>query len=198
MSNIYFTADLHLGHARILEYSNRRFANVDDMNETLVSNWNAKVTKNDRVYCLGDFALCSEAKAIAFARRLNGQKFLIFGNHDKRLRKSTEFLSQWIWARDIETIRVNDVSRASPSELRLFLCHYPMKTWDGAHRGTIQLHGHSHGSLKYDPGSLQVDVGVDCWDLAPCSLEQINARLSDRKFVPIDHHGDRPWERDSE
>ena len=54
--NTFFTSDQHYGHAMILEYCNRPFADVQTMNETLVDNHNAVVGKKDTVYHLGDFA----------------------------------------------------------------------------------------------------------------------------------------------
>lgn len=44
---IYYTADLHLGHANIMKLSGRPFESVEEMNEALVNNWNAVVSKND-------------------------------------------------------------------------------------------------------------------------------------------------------
>lgn len=53
---IYFTSDLHLGHANSIEFTNRPFSNVDEMNETLVRNINDIVSKKDELWILGDFA----------------------------------------------------------------------------------------------------------------------------------------------
>ena len=50
---IYFTADTHFDHANIIRFCNRPFATVEEMNETLIANWNRKVHGNDTVYILG-------------------------------------------------------------------------------------------------------------------------------------------------
>lgn len=182
-AGVWFTSDLHFGHANILTYSERPFDDVRDMEESLILNWNACVQPGDRVYMLGDFALCDVERATKIAKRLNGQKFLIFGNHDKRLRKDKEFLSLWVWARDLESIEVDGQ--------KLVLCHYPMVTWHGSHRGAWMLHGHCHGSLRDDPHALRVDVGVDAWQYMPVSFEEVANRMSKKTFKPVDHHGAR-------
>jgi hypothetical protein len=51
------------------------------------------------------------------------------------------------------------------------LCHYALRTWNGSHRGALRLYGHSHGGLAGD--SQSVDVGVDCWDFRPVTLDEI-------------------------
>ena len=50
--NIFFISDLHLGHANVLRYDNRPFANVDEMHNTLVERWNSVVGDDDVVYFL--------------------------------------------------------------------------------------------------------------------------------------------------
>ena len=39
----YFTSDQHFGHFNIIRLSHRPFASLDEMNETMVARWNAKV-----------------------------------------------------------------------------------------------------------------------------------------------------------
>lgn len=51
----YYIADLHLGHANVIGYDNRPFADVSEMDEALIRNWNNTVTAMDTVYVLGDF-----------------------------------------------------------------------------------------------------------------------------------------------
>ena len=53
---IYFTSDLHLGHRGIIEMQNRPFKSVEEMNRSLIENYNSVVHKNDTVYILGDIS----------------------------------------------------------------------------------------------------------------------------------------------
>lgn len=181
MNDVWFTSDTHYGHKSIIEYAKRPYADADEMDEAMIANWNAIVKPGDRVYHLGDFALCSAERATKIAKRLLGQKFLVFGNHDKRLRKDANFLSQWSWTRDLTQVEVDDQ--------KIVLCHYAMRVWAGSHKGTWQLYGHSHGSLKEDPHARSIDVGVDCWSYTPVAFENVRARMSYKTFQPVDHHG---------
>lgn len=184
---VWFTSDTHYGHARILSYTSRPFESVDEMDERMVELWNAVVKPGDSVYHLGDFALCDIDRALKVVKRLQGQKFLIFGNHDKRLRKDPRFLGHWIWARDLESIDVEGQ--------KIVLCHYAMRVWNRSHHGSWQLFGHSHGTLRDDPALLQLDVGVDCWGYAPVSFETIREKMGQKKWEPVDQHGTRDFEK---
>ena len=50
----FYISDLHLGHKNILAFDNRPFFSLEEMTETIISNWNSVVSKNDSVYVLGD------------------------------------------------------------------------------------------------------------------------------------------------
>ncbi len=178
---IWFTSDQHYSHKNIIEYSKRPFADVKEMNEAMVQRWNEVVRPGDLVYSLGDFCLGDEEDAVKYAKRLIGQKYLVYGNHDKRLRKNKDFNAQWIWQKDYAKIEVGNQ--------KIILCHFPFLTWDGSHKGNWNLHGHSHGSLPDDPNALRLDVGVDCWDYYPVSFEELQKRMSKKEYRPIDHHG---------
>ena len=89
MSKIFLTSDTHYGHSKIIEYCKRPFSSVEEMNETLIANWNAVVKPQDHVYHLGDVTMLrgsvhgKEAfQTIQLCQRLNGHKRLILGNHD--------------------------------------------------------------------------------------------------------------------
>lgn len=78
-------ADLHFNHTNVIEYSNRPFNSVEDMNAALIRNWNNTVSKKDIVYVLGDFTLSRRMELIAeWCGQLNGIKVLVMGNHDTR------------------------------------------------------------------------------------------------------------------
>ena len=80
---IYFTSDLHFDHANIIKLCNRPFNSVQEMNESIIYNWNNKVNFSDMVYILGDITMNKDPEvARKYIERLNGSKVLIQGNHD--------------------------------------------------------------------------------------------------------------------
>ncbi len=79
-------ADTHIDHDNIRRLSNRPFNTVEEMDKTIISNWNSRVTDNDDVYILGDFSYKSKAP-IVYLKQLNGRKYLIVGNHGSKLLK---------------------------------------------------------------------------------------------------------------
>ena len=83
---VFFTSDTHFSHARIIELCDRPFRDVQHMNEMLVENWNDIVSPDDTVYHLGDVALGQIEESLGYISRLNGDKVLVTGNHDRNFR----------------------------------------------------------------------------------------------------------------
>jgi len=175
---IWFTADHHFGHANVIKFCNRPFADVEEMNEIMVERWNEVVKSSDWVYHLGDFTLGNFEVFKEFALRLNGRILIVPGGHDKR------------WMNDKKRRPVNKVEilpklhEIKVGERTIVLCHYPMLSWEKSHYGSLHLHGHSHGKLGVVsrsgdvdlPGLEQgkrIDVGVDCWNFYPFNLEEL-------------------------
>lgn len=175
---IWFTSDTHFFHKNIIEYSKRPYDSVEEMNEKLILNWNSVVQPTDTVYHLGDFGFAPKVKLESVFNRLNGQKFLLRGNHDDDAEKLG-----WGWVKERYELYVRE-----PEKQMIVLSHYAHKVWNKSHHGSIMLFGHSHGSLQGDSQSL--DVGVDCWDYTPVGLEDIKRRLKKQpERMIIDHHG---------
>ena len=86
---VFFTSDLHFGHANVIRFDGRPFETVEEMNEELIRRWNAKVDKGDLVYVLGDMIWRMQDCA-SVIRRLNGQIILIKGNHDRFIKNAGE------------------------------------------------------------------------------------------------------------
>jgi calcineurin-like phosphoesterase family protein len=165
----WFTADTHFGHAGALGRFKRPFRSIAEMDEALIARWNENVARGDEVWHLGDFAyrLAPDRMRDVLAR-LNGTKHLVTGNNDGA---DTLGLGGWASVQAYREIELDGV--------RLVLCHYPFRTWNGMYKGAYNLHGHSHGQLA--GMTRQVDVGVDVWDFRPITLDAIRARRRQRR-----------------
>lgn len=167
----FYTSDLHFGHNNILRFENRPFKSVEEMDETIIANWNRKVAKGDEVYILGDFAFADGTRANELAERLNGRKFLVKGNHDHYFLSDKRFnKDNFIWIKDYASIK--------DGEQALILFHYPIAVWDRQHHGSLHLFGHIHSNAStMHPLTLKLDnaynVGVDVWNYEPVTLEEI-------------------------
>lgn len=177
---LYFTADLHFGHrAMVTRDWGRPYTSIDEMDEALIANWNTTVGPNDTIFILGDVSFRNAARTLEIIPDLHGKKHLILGNHDKNL--SHYALSLFDGVAAYHEIKYDGTL--------LTLCHYPMRSWNQMHYGSWNLHGHSHGNIK-DRWRHQVDVGVDCWDYRPVSIDQILALPQPEAPTYCDHHTD--------
>lgn len=82
MERTFFIADTHFGHSSIIDYENRPFSDVREMDDTIIRNWNSAVSDGDRVFVIGDFSAYGREMTADICRSLNGRKYLIMGNHD--------------------------------------------------------------------------------------------------------------------
>ena len=178
MQHIWFTADLHQGHPKIINICNRpvyipNLAQIEDMNsfeykriinkfhdEWLVKEVvNKYVGNKDEFYILGDLSLAKRVYAEKFIDRLNGNKHLILGNHDQNIKNSTRFS-------EITQIKNFSFSRRGLN-IHIALSHFPMASWDRKVHGSWHLYGHVHdrfANLKPDAVELMglsMDVGID-------------------------------------
>lgn len=184
-SKIFFTSDLHFGHENVIRFDNRPFSSIEEMDEELIKRWNAKVGKDDLVYVLGDLIWKSRNDdAPAILNSLNGQKYLIKGNHDRFLHN----------AKAVQALAgVNDyadicIPLEDGTTKRCILSHYFIPMYVGSRYGAIHLHGHSHKSKEAEI-ELQIarlladeeipnriyNVGCMYWNYAPVTLDEILA-----------------------
>ncbi len=175
---IYYTADPHFGHSNIITLCSRPFSDVDQMNKTLVANWNARVQADDTVYILGDFAYkCEPDEVEAILQKLNGHKHLIVGNHDEWMDK----IDAGDYFESVDTLtEINDNDR------RCVLCHYPMLSWNHENKAYM-IYGHVHSDAvsdlwPYTSRKLMLNVGVEFNNYMPVTLNELianNARIAE-------------------
>lgn len=150
MSKVFFIADMHFSHQASIYFDSRPFENIDDMRKQLIERWNKVVTKQDRVYILGDFCWDrNEEDILQLLEELNGSKMIIVGNHDQYTRKQKvrQAFSQFV--KDYDEIDVDG--------RKVVLSHYPIASWkhmQGLKGDTsssyIHLYGHVHASKEFD------------------------------------------------
>lgn len=162
---IFFIADTHFAEENIMKYENRPFASVQDMNESLIKKWNAKVGEADVVYVLGDFGAFGQEQEIL--KRLKGIKYLVKGNHDS---KENEYYRQAGFR------EVYDC----PILLESFwiLSHEPL--YVNENMPYANLFGHVHNSPLFKDFSKQhYCVSVERTNYAPISFEEIKKRIQE-------------------
>ena len=170
----FYTADCHFFHRAILEYENRPFPSVDEMNEEMIKKWNKKVKAKDAVYILGDFSFGKPELTEALLDRLNGKKYLIIGNHDYFAHHKNFDKTKFEWIKAYHTLSEN----VSGETYHVILFHYPIAAWERSHYGSIHLYGHlhsnegSHRRLDFELKNA-FNVGVDVRNFEPVSLKEI-------------------------
>jgi len=189
MKNTYFISDPHFGHKNIIKYANRPFESVDNMNETIIKNWNNLIKPNDEVYILGDVSLTNQEETNKILNRLNGRLYLIKGNHEKSVMSSKENRDRFEWIKDYYELKYEYNGKRN----MIVMCHYAMRVWNKSHHGSYHLYGHSHDSLEYEQWGKSMDVGIDSaarilGEYRPFTFDEIDGILSQRVSKEIDHH----------
>lgn len=186
---IWFTSDLHLGHASIIRHGYRPYSTVRHMNDRLVGSINDRVSWTDDLWILGDFSHGISADEVArYRERINCRNvYLVRGNHDLHFPEGASPFSQELDY--YEGLRTSGLERR-----RIVMCHYPIADWNGLNGGAIHLHGHIHAKMSYNErnrerGLLRYDVGVDANGYAPVSLASIETFFAGVEPAAV-HHQD--------
>ena len=140
MSQNFYISDLHFEHFNVIRYDNRPFSTVEEMNSTLITNWNKVVSDDDAVYILGDVSWSSDPYTNKkFLNALKGNKILIKGNHDKPMYAISDCFK-----------KITDYLEIKDNGRQVILSHYFMPCWNGQFRDSIHLYGHVHNSHQWN------------------------------------------------
>lgn len=168
MPNRFLISDTHFGHTNTWEKFTledgsplRPFTSTEEMDETMVDNWNKTVRPQDTVYHLGDVVIAR--RHLETVKRLNGRKILIRGNHD--IFKDKDYYEAGF--EQIHGVRV--------FVDQFILSHIPLHPDCVGERFKRNVHGHLHGNriMKQVFRSYTIDPRYLC-----VCVEQIN-------FTPI-------------
>ena len=160
----FLVSDLHLDHADVLEYTDRPFASVGEMNRALLERWNAAVDPDDEVVVVGDFAVPSEPTTVRrWLGQLHGDVVLVAGDHDRGAGRT----------RAVEAVTAHEFDAGGH---RFHCVHDPADApaaWDG-----WVVHGHHHDMRPdeypfVDPDAMRVNVSVELLGYAPVSVDEL-------------------------
>ncbi len=154
-------ADLHLGHNGVINYYSRPFppGATAEMDDVLISNWNASLEPDQQVYYLGDFTYKADIETnLNYITRLNGSIFWIRGNHDTSIPKA------------------EDSAVISYGGIDFLLIHNPKhvpESWTG-----WVIHGHTHNNRLneypfFSGAGKTVNVSVEVTGYQPVYLADI-------------------------
>lgn len=174
MGKIYFTSDLHFNHNREFIWGDRGFSSVEEMNETIIKNWNNTVTNDDDVYVVGDVMLGggdSHEKGLGLIKQLNGKIHIIAGNHDTDRRIE-------LYKTLSNVVSVTHAERLKWNGYHFWLSHFPSNTSnlskETLKQMTINISGHTHAKSKFYKDIPYIyNVSVDAHNCTPVSVEDV-------------------------
>lgn len=178
MPEIFVISDTHFGHKNIIEYCERPFRDVYEMNEKLLDSWNEYISPRDKVYHLGDVYFpggFGQEYWESFFSRLNGKKRLILGNHDNGKDKLL-----------LQTFQKIEMWRMFP-EKGLLLTHVPVhpSTLNEHPRrpgGLLNVHGHTHNNGEPNDHKKKYKcVCVEMIDYKPIHIDDLEKIAKERK-----------------
>lgn len=167
----YFSADLHLGHKRMVEIHgstglpNRPFRNVDDHDATIIKNINDTCEVTDKLYVLGDVTMNS--KYLRMLSQIHCKLSLVMGNHEHE--DTQTYLKYFV---KVQAYRVFD---------KFIVSHMPIHA-QCVERFNVNVHGHTHATpvLHYD-GRIDeryICVSQEQIECTPVSMTQLEERIN--------------------
>lgn len=170
MRNVWIISDTHFDHANILNFKNfdgdyvrPEFSDVDEMNESLIENWNRVVGIYDKVYHLGDIAMGKWENCENILKRLNGKKRLVLGNHDvysmvNLSRYFDKIMTSWRPTREV------------------IFSHHPLFVGKDDPKIRLNVHGHVHRT-RSELSPVHYNVSVEMTNYTPINIDTILAMV---------------------
>lgn len=210
-SNVFCFSDFHASHEKTFIIEPRGFKNADEAKNTLITNWNSKVTNNDICFLLGDTVVGagqnSELVFDEILRRLNYKElYLAPGNHYSGYRQ--RFNKELAAGNRIDEYYRLSFSPVAGKVVHLIpnyyeayidrefvvLSHYSILSFNGQSKSAVHIFGHSHNNIvKSELGKLYVkgrvlEVTPEAIGNYPFSFREIMGKIGNKSPVIVDHH----------
>lgn len=154
----------------------RPFSSAKEMDEYIIQRWNEKVLKDDTVWVLGDL-VSPEHFNKDVLNRLNGNIYLILGNHDYVSRDEIDSTKICLYTYSMFYFDSGLFGNKIEGH-NVVMSHYPIMEWNGIEKNTIHLYGHVHNKNlplvnEYYKDKLAFNVCMDVNDFEPKTLNEL-------------------------
>jgi len=157
----YVIADTHFFHDRIIKYQHRpKF-----WEDVIIRNWNNTVREEDTIIVAGDFAFGHRDEIKNVVGKLQGNKILVLGNHD---RFSKSFYKSVGFSFVCDRIDIG----------RFIITHKALQI-DEIPNNKINIHGHIH---NVSLGAKYYNASVDINNFVPVNLNNIAGNKCRRQY----------------
>jgi calcineurin-like phosphoesterase family protein len=154
----WIISDTHFFHANIGRYCDR----PEGWQNKIIENWNHFIQSDEVVFHLGDLALGRKDHLISLIPQLNGQLFLMRGNHDRRSKSFYQELNI--------SLVPDPYLMIHPSGIRLMFSHRPILTLEP---NLLNLHGHIHNNPAPELGPRHINMSVEVAGYRPWRLGDV-------------------------
>lgn len=164
------------------EVSCRKFNTTREMSLHMINQINKYVKEDDILFHCGDWSFSGIENILNLRKQLNVKTIHhINGNHDHHISDNKLIKNYFIGVnsdeivhdKDIDDLKdhyaplytkqlfttVNDYLEIKIGKQLIVLSHYPFQSWRDISKGSIHLHGHTHGNINSIKNRL--DVGLD-------------------------------------
>ena len=137
------------------------FSSPEEMAECIIKNHNDIVKPGDKVIVVGDVCYQKTPEMLPLISRMNGNKILVRGNHDK------VFTNEQLYPYFDEIVDDGKGFDIKSGNINCYVTHYPT---EGSYT-CFNLVGHIHSAWKYQLNCF--NVGVDVNHFKPVDLDSI-------------------------
>jgi len=193
-TTMFFIADTHFKQQRTLELSRRPFRDVDEMDLTMISNWNKAVTMNDIVYHGGDFIDPEHITQLqSLLDSLNFKELhWTLGNYDRKILPEIQSAIDSYVKRSGRLVKLYESGKCDligPSGRRYVIVHEPVDFQYDIPNDVIVLFGHIHGRSFAKRNGF--DLAADYHRYTPLSIEQVEWFANAMKYWDENVYADR-------
>jgi len=163
IQNVFLISDTHFNHKKIGIYCSR----PEDWQHIIINNWNNTVNKNDIVLHLGDFGFGSIERMHDVRNELNGEIYMIKGNHDRH---------SVGWFKDIGITLIKKPFTVYIKDNQYLFSH-AVKPCNSE---IIGIHGHCHNKsplFRNILGNYHINISVENINYTPIKFKKLIDRL---------------------